>query len=567
MAIYHFRKFSYRKMLFLGLSLVVVFLAYFYTFLYIDRERIENSRIYLDVYTSYDIVQDGKVVLSFDMDTLHSEGWLVDKYALLPSCKGLVATVVPSSVWINKYHGQDPQAILSVQSDSISALCKDSYGKVSELSYYLRSHNVTDEGYNMVSEYNKREKIIHDSTKKMVDSIGHIKKGKKLKIVYRQKFVARIPRRADGVAPKAQKDSIGMETCQVVKRNGADGICVLQLRSCQKPETKSSLPMYEAQRLLRLHFARVAKFPTLFVHSDSTGYYIGATDSLGLPSGEGYWVGYDGSYYEGNWKGGKRNGFGFSIAPRKPVRAGEWHEDRYKGERLVYSSDRIYGIDISKYQHVIGKKKYSIDWKKLRIVHLGTRSRKTISGNVNYPISFVYIKSTEGATLLNPYYRKDYVDARSHGFKVGSYHFFSTLSPAGLQARQFLRHTFVKKGDLPPVLDVEPNKEQIKKMGGISVLFAHVRTWLRIVERETGVRPILYVNQTFVNRYLDLAPDLKHDYNIWIARYGEYKPDVHLVYWQLCPDGRVSGIHGEVDINVFNGYQDAYKRFVASHSI
>lgn len=112
------------------------------------------------------------------------------------------------------------------------------------------------------------------------------------------------------------------------------------------------------------------------------------------------------------------------------------------------------------------------------------------------------------------------------------------------------------------MLDVEPLPSQIKKMGGAQVLFARVRTWLRFVEREVGVKPILYINQPFVNKYLNQAPDLKHNYKIWIARYGEYKPDIHLVYWQLCPDGRVTGIQGHVDINVFNGYKDAYDKFV-----
>ncbi len=54
--------------------------------------------------------------------------------------------------------------------------------------------------------------------------------------------------------------------------------------------------------------------------------------------------------------------WGFSIAPRKSLRVGEWKNDRYKGERLVYTSERIYGIDISKYQHGKGRKKYPINW-------------------------------------------------------------------------------------------------------------------------------------------------------------------------------------------------------------
>ncbi len=58
----------------------------------------------------------------------------------------------------------------------------------------------------------------------------------------------------------------------------------------------------------------------------------------------------------------------------------------------------------------------------------------------------------------------------------------------------------------------------------------------------------------FVNRYMPFAPEeLKKKYPVWVARYGEYKPYVHLLYWQLSPDGRVRGIRGDVDIDVFNG--------------
>ena len=112
------------------------------------------------------------------------------------------------------------------------------------------------------------------------------------------------------------------------------------------------------------------------------------------------------------------------------------------------------------------------------------------------------------------------------------------------------------------MLDIEPSDALISQMGGPEALFESVRTWLRIVEEAVGVRPILYVNQRFVNKFLDLAPDLKAGYHFWIARYGEYKPDLHLAIWQLSPEGHVSGIHGDVDINVFNGYQGQWDAFL-----
>lgn len=296
---------------------------------------------------------------------------------------------------------------------------------------------------------------------------------------------------------------------------------------------------------------------------DSMGVYVGSFNKQMMASGHGEYTGKDGSHYEGHWENDAQTGKGFALTAQPKVKVGEWKAGQYLGERLTYTTERIYGIDISKYQHVINKHVHPIKWNQLRITHLGTASRKAIHGQVNYPISFIYIKSTEGKSLLNPFYKADYKQARAHGFSVGTYHFFSIYSPAAAQAAHFLRHSHISKGDFPPVLDVEPSPQQIAKMGGAEVLFKAVRTWLTIVEQRTGKRPILYISQQFVNRYLPLASDIKRDYDIWIARYGEYKPDVHLVYWQLCPDGRVQGIQGEVDINVFNGYKEVFDEFKA----
>ena len=87
-------------------------------------------------------------------------------------------------------------------------------------------------------------------------------------------------------------------------------------------------------------------------------------------------------------------------------------------------------------------------------------------------------------------------------------------------------------------------------MGGARFLFASVRGWINVVEKKLGVKPVLYVSNRFVNKYLTQAPDLLHNYDVWIARYGEFRPDVNLTSWQLCQDGRVRGIYGPVDISV-----------------
>ena len=301
------------------------------------------------------------------------------------------------------------------------------------------------------------------------------------------------------------------------------------------------------------------------VYTDATGTYRGQLDENLCASGHGVFIGNDGAFYEGHWKNDRQDGFGFYV--RDVIRAGEWSGGIYKGERLNYTSERIYGIDISRYQHGKGRRYYPIHWNRLRIASLGGISRKHVSGPVDYKVSFVYIKSTEGITVRNPYYLADYRQARRNGIYCGAYHFFSLRSDAAAQARFFIRHSRFSKGDMPPVLDVEPTDWQIARIGGARELFSRVRRWMNIVRRKTGVRPVLYVSQQFVNKYLNDAPDIKRDYNIWIARYGEYKPDIKLVYWQLCPDGKVRGIHGDVDINVFNGYHDQFDKFINTELI
>ncbi len=295
--------------------------------------------------------------------------------------------------------------------------------------------------------------------------------------------------------------------------------------------------------------------------TDSMGTYRGAMTYEGKPCGVGTFTYANGGYYEGEWQDGKRHGNGFFVTPGQMVKAGEWKDGIYKGERMVYNALRVYGIDISRYQHEIGKKRYSIDWKNLRITYLGAKNSGDASDTINYPVSFVYIKSTQGTTIKSKYYATDAKAARAHGILCGAYHFYSVKTKAIDQARYFLKNTKVMPNDLPPVLDVEPTDREIAKGGGEQKLFESIRIWMNAVEAQTGKRPILYVSQKFIRQHLVKAPDICENYEVWIARYGEYRPEVKLLFWQLTPYGRVRGIQGDVDINVFNGYREHFHKF------
>ena len=295
---------------------------------------------------------------------------------------------------------------------------------------------------------------------------------------------------------------------------------------------------------------------------DSQGMYVGQLDSVGQAQGQGVMYCANGDYYQGEWLAGKRHGFGLALYQRIGLHCGEWKENQFMGERMVYTADRVYGIDISRHQHEKDGKKFTINWNDLRITSLGTGRR--VHGTVNYPVSYMYIKSTEGRTVYNKYYATDLQQARKRGIAVGTYHFFSTTSSGAQQAAHFLKMSWIGANDLPPVLDIEPTDAQINKMGGDVALFREVLVWLRTVERKCGKRPVLYVGQRFVNEHLAKAPAAVRNYDTWIARYSEFKPFVRLQHWQLTPYGRVNGIKGEVDVNVFNGSREDFREYLKS---
>lgn len=210
----------------------------------------------------------------------------------------------------------------------------------------------------------------------------------------------------------------------------------------------------------------------------------------------------------------------------------------FYGETKYPEGYSIQGIDISHYQG-------NIDWRLLR--------ESTIEG---YPIRFVFIKATEGSSLLDENFNDNFYQAREHGLIRGAYHYFVPSVPAKKQAEYFLRQVHLEVGDIPPVLDIEVagnlTKKQIKKAA---------LTWLDIVERHYGVKPILYTGYKFKTTYLD--DSIFNTYPYWIAHYyvdsirykGEWK------FWQHTDCGRIGGIKGPVDFNIYNGSMYNLQKF------
>ena len=183
--------------------------------------------------------------------------------------------------------------------------------------------------------------------------------------------------------------------------------------------------------------------------------------------------------------------------------------------------------------------------------------------DVNWPvvaaagIKFCFIKATEGVSHVDARFAANWHAAGQAGLVRGAYHFFRPALSVTAQADLFLR-TVPRLGasDLPPVLDLEAPEE----WQGIPVLNRPQLAlgWLKAVENQFHLKPILYLSPAFVTDVLH-NPTALAGYPAWLAHYTtDPAPDVprpwtNWTFWQHTRQGRAPGVSSQVDLNRFNG--------------
>jgi len=199
----------------------------------------------------------------------------------------------------------------------------------------------------------------------------------------------------------------------------------------------------------------------------------------------------------------------------------------------------IHGIDISKYQNIV-------NWKEVK-----NMEEKGIK------IGFVFIKATEGTSIIDDQFRRNWVKAEEQNIPKGAYHFFIVTRSPKKQADNFIQMVNLKSGDMPPVLDVE------KSLGvSVALMQKNVKIWLDEVEKHYGVKPIIYTNIDFYEHFFQTGFE---GYPLWIAHYLQpEKPRIerNWIFWQHSEKGRVDGIKAPVDFNVFFGDSTDFNDFL-----
>lgn len=198
-------------------------------------------------------------------------------------------------------------------------------------------------------------------------------------------------------------------------------------------------------------------------------------------------------------------------------------------QALGPSSDTIYeGIDVSAYQGYI-------DYERVR----------------NAGIEVVYIKSSEGTTLEDPYFRTNYDNAKANGLKVGFYHFIRARNEeeARNEAEFFARVISGTNPDCRLAMDFEVFGDlSIEEINRIS--FAFLQRIQEITQKECVIYSDAYNARNTFSR------ELAQNYPLWIAEYGVETPidNGKWEYWvgfQYTDAGRIDGIEGNVDRDKF----------------
>ncbi|MGQ7945217.1 glycoside hydrolase family 25 protein [Flavobacterium sp. WC2509] len=196
---------------------------------------------------------------------------------------------------------------------------------------------------------------------------------------------------------------------------------------------------------------------------------------------------------------------------------------------LEKNDGKVVGIDVSEYQGEI------------RWSYVDTIEDK-------YPLRYVLIRATVGRDRLDRQFKRNWLGAKENKMIRGAYHYYRPNENSLEQAELFIKTVTLKKGDLPPVLDIE----KLPKEQSIERLKVGLKRWLKAVEKHYGVRPIIYSGEKY---YDDFLKEEFSDYLFWIANYNFYREEIQddWLFWQFTEKAKVPGIDCKVDVNIYNG--------------
>lgn len=186
--------------------------------------------------------------------------------------------------------------------------------------------------------------------------------------------------------------------------------------------------------------------------------------------------------------------------------------------------------------------------------------------------TFAFVRATLGGHQPDAKFSVNWPCMKDAGIIRAAYHFFWPATPWRVQADSFLETLGpLSPGDLPPALDLEeaiaksdPRRHDIWQDIPANQRLSMVQNWLDTVEDATGLRPIIYTRQNFIEPLLGADLGALSTYPLWIAHYGVSEPRIppawtSWTFWQYSDQGTAGGVHTQVDCNRFCGSQEDVK--------
>ncbi|MCM1452069.1 MAG: hypothetical protein NC102_07410 [Clostridium sp.] len=176
-------------------------------------------------------------------------------------------------------------------------------------------------------------------------------------------------------------------------------------------------------------------------------------------------------------------------------------------------------------------------------------------------IRFVYIKATEGADFCDALFERNCQRALSAGMDVGAYHFFRFDTPGHIQAYNFMNAIEGKRLVLPAAIDVEDwnNAEDVPVKDVVDQLASMVG-----VLKSAGRKVVIYTNKKGYESYIKERFD---SVQVWMCSLdAEPSDSVNWKFWQYSHSGRLHGLAGNVDLDVFRGSRADYDAYLAPDS-
>lgn len=228
-----------------------------------------------------------------------------------------------------------------------------------------------------------------------------------------------------------------------------------------------------------------------------------------------------------------RNGLAYYFSFKSDKSLSESEDKRISDVRNVLILEKhegkAIGLDVSEFQG------------KIRWSYVDTLEQK-------YPLHFVFIRATAGNDRVDSQFKRNWLGAKENKMIRGAYHYYRPNENSLEQAELFIKTVTLKKGDLPPVLDIE----KLPKNQSLERLKVGLKRWLKAVELHYGVKPIIYTGEKY---YDDFLKEEFSDYLFWIANYNFYREEIQedWLFWQFTEKATVSGIDYKVDVNIYNG--------------